>query len=167
MTAKFYQSPYLIFSILAVFPCVSLNAADTIQCTSDDTLTIQPFFEITAEEASVYLPNVKRFDQNQFEPLLGYTRKVFSETVIGHKKQVQEIKWTRFENGSVLGTATWKVDNWMGHAKIRKKYDCAAAKDIEKANPMDIDKAKSTCTELGFTLGTEKHGECVLKMMDN
>ena len=30
-----------------------------------------------------------------------------------------------------------------------------------------LDKAKSACTELGFTLGTEKHGECVLKMMDN
>ena len=30
-----------------------------------------------------------------------------------------------------------------------------------------LDIAKSTCTELGFTLGTEKHGECVLKMMDN
>lgn len=29
-----------------------------------------------------------------------------------------------------------------------------------------IDNAKSTCTDLGFTLGTEKHGECVLKMMD-
>ena len=30
-----------------------------------------------------------------------------------------------------------------------------------------IDKAKSTCTKLGFTAGTEKHGECVLKLMDN
>ena len=29
-----------------------------------------------------------------------------------------------------------------------------------------LDKAKSTCTELGFTTGTEKHGECVLKLMD-
>jgi len=29
-----------------------------------------------------------------------------------------------------------------------------------------LDKAKLTCTELGFTAGTEKHGECVLKMMD-
>ena len=29
-----------------------------------------------------------------------------------------------------------------------------------------IDKAKSTCTDLGFTAGTEKHGECVLKLMD-
>jgi hypothetical protein len=30
-----------------------------------------------------------------------------------------------------------------------------------------IDKAKATCTDLGFTAGTEKHGECVLKVMDN
>ena len=30
-----------------------------------------------------------------------------------------------------------------------------------------LDRAKSTCTELGFTLGSEKHGECVWKMMDN
>jgi hypothetical protein len=30
-----------------------------------------------------------------------------------------------------------------------------------------LEKAKSTCTELGFTAGTEKHGDCVLKMMDN
>ena len=30
-----------------------------------------------------------------------------------------------------------------------------------------LDKAKSTCTDLGFTAGTGKHGECVLKVMDN
>jgi hypothetical protein len=29
-----------------------------------------------------------------------------------------------------------------------------------------LDKAKFICTELGFTAGTEKHGECVLKMID-
>jgi len=29
-----------------------------------------------------------------------------------------------------------------------------------------LDKAKSTCADLGFTAGTEKHGECVLKLMD-
>ena len=33
--------------------------------------------------------------------------------------------------------------------------------------PSKLDKAKSVCTELGFTLGTEKYGDCVLKMMDN
>ena len=30
-----------------------------------------------------------------------------------------------------------------------------------------LDKAKSTCTEIGFTAGTEDYGKCVLKMMDN
>lgn len=31
----------------------------------------------------------------------------------------------------------------------------------------NLDKLKSTCTELGFKSGTEKHGDCVLKLMDN
>ena len=46
-----------------------------------------------------------------------------------------------------------------------KKYNASstgAARSTSK-----LDKAKSICTELGFTLGTEKHGDCVLKMMDN
>ena len=30
-----------------------------------------------------------------------------------------------------------------------------------------IDKAKSICADIGFTAGTEKFGECVLKLMDN
>ena len=30
----------------------------------------------------------------------------------------------------------------------------------------NLDKAKSTCTDIGFTSGTEKFGECVLKVMD-
>ena len=30
-----------------------------------------------------------------------------------------------------------------------------------------LDKAKSTCKEIGFTAGTEDYGKCVLKMMDN
>jgi hypothetical protein len=41
------------------------------------------------------------------------------------------------------------------------------AVDNLSVSPSKLNKAKSTCTELGFTLGTEKHGDCVLKMMDN
>ena len=29
-----------------------------------------------------------------------------------------------------------------------------------------LDEAKSKCSDLGFTAGTEKHGDCVLKLMD-
>ena len=46
-----------------------------------------------------------------------------------------------------------------------KKYDASSKGTV--ATTSKLDKAKSTCTELGFTLGTEKHGDCVLKMMDN
>ena len=30
-----------------------------------------------------------------------------------------------------------------------------------------LNKAKSLCTELGFRSGTEKHGDCVMKLLDN
>ena len=46
-----------------------------------------------------------------------------------------------------------------------KKYN--ASSTGAPTSSSNLGKAKSTCTELGFTLGTEKHGECVLKMMDN
>ena len=47
-----------------------------------------------------------------------------------------------------------------------KKYN-ASSTSIKTTSTSILDKAKSTCIELGFKLGTEKHGECVLKMVDN
>ena len=53
-----------------------------------------------------------------------------------------------------------------GSAEVLSTVD----KRLKSASPTPssskLDKAKLTCTELGFTAGTEKHGECVLKMMD-
>ena len=46
-----------------------------------------------------------------------------------------------------------------------RKYNASSTPTITSSSKLD--KAKSTCTELGFTLGTEKHGDCVLKMMNN
>ena len=34
------------------------------------------------------------------------------------------------------------------------------------STPSKADKSKAFCKDIGFTAGTEKHGECVLKMMD-
>jgi hypothetical protein len=49
-----------------------------------------------------------------------------------------------------------------------KKYDASSAFfSNSTSSTSKLDKAKSTCTELGFTAGTEKHGQCVLKLMDN
>ena len=47
-----------------------------------------------------------------------------------------------------------------------RKYNASSTPTTSNSSSK-LDKAKSTCTELGFTLGTEKHGDCVLKMMDN
>jgi hypothetical protein len=48
-----------------------------------------------------------------------------------------------------------------------KKYNASFTPSSNPSSTSKLDKAKATCTELGFTAGTEKHGNCVLKMMDN
>ena len=38
--------------------------------------------------------------------------------------------------------------------------------NIASGGSSKVEKSKSTCTEIGFTPGTEEFGKCVLKMMD-
>jgi hypothetical protein len=68
-------------------------------------------------------------------------------------------------------TRTW--EKYVKEAKSRglkcdvNSSTSSSSPSSSTSSPSKLDKAKSTCTELGFTAGTEKHGECVLKMMDN
>ena len=73
---------------------------------------------------------------------------------------------------------TVKNQEWINEAKRRWGEDYGTKCQnvmrasqspiiITTASTSKIDKAKATCTDLGFTAGTEKHGECVLKVMDN
>ena len=75
---------------------------------------------------------------------------------------------------------TVKNQGWIDEAKRRWGGDygtkCnnilsvsqgSSSSSSSTSSSSKIDKAKSTCTDLGFTAGTEKHGECVLKVMDN
>jgi hypothetical protein len=39
--------------------------------------------------------------------------------------------------------------------------------DSSSSTTSKLNKVKSTCTELGFRSGTEKHGDCVMKLLDN
>ena len=39
-------------------------------------------------------------------------------------------------------------------------------KALNKVKKSELTKAKSECSTLGFTAGTEKHGDCVMKLMD-
>lgn len=53
-----------------------------------------------------------------------------------------------------------------GASKNKATKATASSTSKPVTSSSKLDKAKFICTELGFTLGTEKHGECVLKMMD-
>jgi hypothetical protein len=65
-----------------------------------------------------------------------------------------------------------EILEFAGYTETASQQENSANQDVQKTpstldNASKMNKAKSTCTELGFTLGTEKHGDCVLKMMDN
>ena len=59
-------------------------------------------------------------------------------------------------------------NNYLSHCKnIMRLFQVTDTSPTSSTTTSSkIDKAKSTCTELGFTAGTEKHGECVLKVID-
>ena len=78
----------------------------------------------------------------------------------------------RLGTTSRSGSPVWETGHFSAYAKEAKSrgLTCGVGNgttDTNNSFTSKLDKAKSTCTELGFTLGTEKHGECVLKMMDN
>ena len=71
-------------------------------------------------------------------------------------------------------------EGWINEAKSRwgenyqntKSDYCksllvpALSSESPKTPSNKLEEAKSSCTELGFTAGTEKHGDCVMKLFD-
>ena len=64
---------------------------------------------------------------------------------------------------------------YSAHKKeaLRRGLDCAAPTSAQKdknnvtsSTTMSLQEAKAECTSLGFSAGTEKHGDCVMKLMD-
>ena len=67
----------------------------------------------------------------------------------------QDGLWEYFnEDGSITQEGIFKDDEFL-YAETREKKESSK-----------LDKYKSTCEELGFTPGTEKFGDCVMKLMD-
>jgi hypothetical protein len=76
-------------------------------------------------------------------------------------------KATSTRSGSREWEATRTWEKYVKEAKSRA-LDCGVGRSTTTTtSTSQLDKAKSTCTDIGFTAGTEKFGECVLKMMDN
>ena len=72
-----------------------------------------------------------------------------------------------WENDKLNGYAIqYNADGTIRREGIFKDDEFIYAETREKKEPSKLDKYKSTCEELGFTPGTEKFGDCVMKLMD-
>ena len=74
---------------------------------------------------------------------------------------------------------SWEVTGWQEYVQEAKRrgLSCGVSEASSQpttqsstssttSTPSKADKSKAFCKDIGFTLGTEKFGECVLKMMD-
>ena len=71
-----------------------------------------------------------------------------------------------WENDNLNGYAIqYNADGTIRREGIFKDDEFLYAETREKKELSKLDKSKSTCEELGFTPGTEKYGDCVMKFM--
>jgi hypothetical protein len=74
---------------------------------------------------------------------------------------------------------SWEVKGWQEYVKEAKRRGLSCGVSEVSSQPTTqsstssttstlskADKSKAFCKDIGFTAGTEKFGECVLKMMD-
>ena len=104
---------------------------------------------------------------------LAWEYKLVSEDKKGSKSETR-FKYIFFKtNNKVAASVDFVgflgINNVWGTCKVEAAAVTAPSTSSSGsvASTSKLDKAKSTCTDLGFTAGTEKHGECVLKVMDN
>ena len=72
-----------------------------------------------------------------------------------------------WENDKLNGYAIqYNADGSIRREGIFKDNEFLYAETREKKEPSKLDKYKSTCEEIGFTPGTEKFGDCVMKLLD-
>jgi len=116
---------YRILNFVSViFISFSANAS-TIKCTAINEMTIQPFAEVSKDQARIYMPDDKKFDEKLFKPIKNYKSKLFVEHINGHRGLSQRINWRLLPSGKIMASATWPVDNWMGHYDLKRKYNCS------------------------------------------
>ena len=75
-------------------------------------------------------------------------------------------------NLATKSNGDWESTNgrWAKQVSEAKHRGLNCGVEVEATDKISkiskLDKAKSLCTELGFTAGTEKHGDCVMKLYD-
>ena len=169
MRGKFF----LIF-FLGFFFVKNIAFAITVGCerTSNSSMGFTDFkaFESWWPK-NIYLEGSLFKDAGSGSKAMVYKRDEHIFRLLPNGKLIGSIK--NYGNYAQVDNIRYKCD--INSNELRKRITQNTSSGIESSNEVKavpsssstkIDKAKSTCTDLGFTAGTEKHGECVLKLMD-
>ena len=166
----------LTFFIVLTLPTISW-ANSTLNCTfskykGDNWVSVATIKSWIPENQNHRIKNGDKVESILF----GWQGNVSKDTPkrIEFSYPEQKIEYIYFRT-SQKAVATFVVSPQSGQRyKVWGKCDEIKQSSSSSDNKPDtnfssskLDKAKSTCKELGFELGTEKHGDCVLKLMEN
>ena len=137
-----------------------------------------------------WYPKLIYFEENHAKPK-GQKRITFEKGYaideLGQFNLAPGIIWEMLPNGQLFGK--FAKNQKSGYKQISpRKYNCSmtvkeilAVKNGASEQPKEtkasnqappkpqlnkLDKAKKECADLGFKTGTEKHGDCVLRILD-
>ena len=146
----------------------------TINC-ERTTSSYQGYKDFAAFES--WWPKNIDLDGNDFTEAGKGSKAMVYENIGGEKASGTHFtrKYRLLPNNLMIG-AVKPFGNYASVSNIRYKCDInsnelraklaegGAEPSTAVSSSSKMDKAKSTCTDLGFSDGTEKHGECVLKL---
>ena len=121
-----------------------------------------------AENGKVLKSNSSRIEFKYVIPIEG-ARAIFFYTYLRSKNLLVQVvqtgkKWIQPQEARGKCTEH-RVDLSTVKSEIEQLQN--SAETGQKPGVMDLDKAKTTCGELGFSTGTEKYGDCVMQLMSN
>ena len=145
----------------------------------------------TPAAAESWYPKFMSFNNSDFEPKGGSSKNMIFEdkSWTDSKGNQTSVKYSLMKNGKLIArvdfapgyedpdVSRYKCDMTSVELKeanaiglfldnnSTKSSETSTSPTSSSSNLSELDKTKATCTELGFKAGTEKHGECVLKIM--
>ena len=129
---------------------------------------MKPEEVLAAQTSQTPLPPVKTEVTKCYE---GVLESCNEKTLCGRATSGQWVDGTK--------VMSWEVTGWQEYVQEAKRrgLSCGVSEasspsttqsstSSDNLSPSKADKSKAFCKDIGFTAGTEKFGECVLKMMD-
>ena len=122
-------------------------AAEQLTCNATDDFSVLPWHELSYTEAKEYLKDQLVFDTDDFDAVVGFSRKEFNEAFIGPQNRQVSTTYHLLQNNKLKAGARWPTGAWMGDAKIYRYYQCMTN---------DTSKVKETVI---VKIGSEKENE--------